>query len=315
MSRAPAAAARQQDEAGDRRADAWLATTDGTWERAARERAGPAARRPLAAGQAIVVSRPGGRVPQGERTAVVVVAGFGTSAVADRVTVGVVAEAGGDGYHEIRPGLPGGLCGVRRVAGRSKMPHFVQRSRRLTLGFGLALVVWVAASSPADAQSAVILVRHAEKAAAPANDPPLTPAGLARAQALAEALAETRVDAVISTQYRRTRETAAPVAAARGLDPQIVATGGDTAAHVQAVAAAVKARGAGEVVLVVGHSNTVPAIITALGGPAMPALCDPEYANLFVLVPSPSGWRLIRGHYGAPDPPTAADCNRAVVRK
>jgi len=73
----------------------------------------PQARLPLAAGQTIVVSRPGGRVPQGERTAIVVVAGFGTIAVDDRVTVGVVAEAGGDGYHEVRPALPGGLGGVR----------------------------------------------------------------------------------------------------------------------------------------------------------------------------------------------------------
>lgn len=195
------------------------------------------------------------------------------------------------------------------------MSHVDERSCRVAFACALALALGLPGSSPAEAQSAVILVRHAEKAAAPANDPPLTPAGLARAQALAEALAETRVDAVISTQYRRTRDTVGPVAAARGLDLQIVAAGGDAPAHVQAVAAAVKARGAGEVVLVVGHSNTVPAIIAALGGPAMPALCDGEYANLFVLVPSSSGWRLVRGHYGTPDPPTAADCNRTMVQK
>jgi hypothetical protein len=69
------------------------------------------------------------------------------------------------------------------------------------------------------------------------------------------------------------------------------------------------------VVLVVGHSNAVPAIIAALGGPTMPSLCDGEYANFFVLVPSSSGWRLVRGHSGTPDPPTAADCNRAMVQK
>jgi broad specificity phosphatase PhoE len=161
----------------------------------------------------------------------------------------------------------------------------------------------------------VILVRHAERAAAPADDPPLTPAGEGRAQALAEVLADTRIDAIVSTPYRRTRATAAPTAAGRHIDPVIVDASGDTAADVAAVAAAVRARPAGEAVLVVGHSNTVPAIIGALGGPTLPALCNTEYANLFVLVLGPGTPRLIRSHYGTPDPPAAADCNRVMKQE
>src|SRR5687767_8231863 len=65
--------------------------------------------------------------------------------------------------------------------------------------------------------SIVLLVRHAEKAPAPANDPPLTPAGAKRADALAEALSDAEVKAIITTGARRTRETAQPIATNLGL--------------------------------------------------------------------------------------------------
>jgi broad specificity phosphatase PhoE len=158
----------------------------------------------------------------------------------------------------------------------------------------------------------VVLVRHAEKAAAPADDPPLTVEGNARAAALAAALADVRIDAVVTTQFVRTQRTAAVAAADRRLTPLVIEAGRDAAAHVTAVAAAVRARPAGEAVLVVGHSNTVPAIIGALGGPTLPALCDTEYSNLFVLLLTPGSARLVRAHFGTPDAPAAGDCNRVM---
>ena len=70
---------------------------------------------------------------------------------------------------------------------------------------------------------------------------------------------------------------------------------------------------AGGVVLIVGHSNTIPLIIAALGGPKMPDLCDSEYANLFVLeMPTSGPPRLIRGKYGAPDPLGSDKCKRTM---
>jgi broad specificity phosphatase PhoE len=162
----------------------------------------------------------------------------------------------------------------------------------------------------------VILVRHAEKAPAPADDPPLSEAGRLRAAALSEALAETRIDAVVTTEYARTRDTASPVVAVRRSESTIVrARGRSDDAHVAAVVAAVRDRKPGEAVLVVGHSNTIPAIIGALGGPKMPALCDTEYANLFILSLTGGAPRLVRGYYGAQDPPNAADCNRAMKQR
>ncbi|MGH9868113.1 MAG: histidine phosphatase family protein [Candidatus Polarisedimenticolia bacterium] len=166
-------------------------------------------------------------------------------------------------------------------------------------------VGWAAeASSP----KLVLLVRHAEKAAQPAGDPSLTEAGAARAQSLAAALRDAGVSAVITTQLRRTQETAGPLASLRGLSPEVVPVeSGKVEEHVRAVAAAV-GRHAGEVVLVVGHSNTIPAIIAALGGPRWPDLCDSMHASLFVLIPDPAGSRVVRSLYGAPDPAPGPDC-------
>jgi broad specificity phosphatase PhoE len=174
-----------------------------------------------------------------------------------------------------------------------------------------ALVLALTAPHAFSDPSVVILVRHAERAAEPADDPPLSEAGQARAKALAAVLSDTRLDAIFTTQFLRTRDTAALVVRKAGVEPRWFKVGDDTAAHVRAVAEAIQARTPGEVVLVVGHSNTVPAIIGALGGPKMFNLCETEYANLFVLVFANEGPRLIRSYFGVPHPPMPADCNRS----
>src|SRR5215203_1108674 len=110
----------------------------------------------------------------------------------------------------------------------------------------------------------VFLVRHAEKAAAPADDPALTEAGRARATALAAALRDAHLDAAFTTQLRRTQDTARPSADAAGLALRVVGVGRDAASHAAAVADSVRALASGSTALVVGHSNTIPAIVTAL---------------------------------------------------
>jgi hypothetical protein len=80
------------------------------------------------------------------------------------------------------------------------------------------------------------------------------------------------------------------------------------------VAEAVRSTGAAAI-LVVGHSNTVPAIIAALGGPRMPDLCDASYANLYVLrIPASGAPTLVRTLYGAPDRAEASSCAGMTVR-
>jgi len=141
----------------------------------------------------------------------------------------------------------------------------------------------------------VILVRHAERATEPAGDAALTPAGEQRAQALAQALTGLRVNTILTTQYRRTRDTTAPLAKAMGLQPQVVDA---KAGHVQAVADAVRAQNG--VVLVVGHSNTVTAVLAALGGPKLPDLCETSFHHAFVLQPAVEPPRWAQFSYGAP---------------
>jgi len=156
----------------------------------------------------------------------------------------------------------------------------------------LGMAAWPAMAEP----ELVLLVRHAERAAEPKDDPGLTTAGQVRAQALATALAQAGVTAIITTQYQRSRDTAAPLATALGITPELVATrrGED---HIAAVAAAV--RRLQGVVLVVGHGNTVPQIAHTLrsGAPQGPDFCETSYGHLWVL----QGQSLAKLRYGAPD--------------
>ncbi len=153
----------------------------------------------------------------------------------------------------------------------------------------------------------VVLVRHAEKQTEPASDDPeLSAAGKQRAEQLAAALQDADIGAIITTQFKRTQATAAPLASQRGLTPQVIAAGaGD--AHILATAAAAREQSRG--VLVVGHSNTVSAIAKALGGPAMPNFCDSSFSHVLVLQLDPPPTRMLRLRYGAADPQsTGADC-------
>ncbi len=154
----------------------------------------------------------------------------------------------------------------------------------------------------------VYLVRHGEKSTAVPNDPDpaLTPAGRARAEALAAKLANAGVTHIISTQWTRTRETAQPLASRLGLTTEIVPTTGSAFAD-RTAAAVLRHRGG--TILVVGHSNTIASVIAALGGPRLPDLCDSEHSNLFVMritkLPGPS---VVREHYGATDPAPDSAC-------
>lgn len=152
----------------------------------------------------------------------------------------------------------------------------------------------------------VVLVRHAEPGSTPEGDPGLAPAGEQRVQALAQALGGLRVNAIFTSTWRRTRETAAPLAQAWGVPAQAVeGPPGGLAAHVQAVVAAVQAQTG--VVLVVGHGNTVPAVLAALGGPTLPDLCDTSFHHVFLLQPgSVPRWAQLR--VGEASAPPASGC-------
>jgi broad specificity phosphatase PhoE len=163
----------------------------------------------------------------------------------------------------------------------------------------LALAFGLTGTSPRhSADTVVLLVRHAEKAG-PSGDVALSPAGEARARALVDVAREAGVTAVITTQFQRTKQTAAPLAQALSITPEVVEARAATGEHANAIADAIRRRFAGRTVLVVGHSNTVPAIAAALGAAKFPDLCDEQYDALFVVVLSADASpRLIRTRYG-----------------
>lgn len=179
---------------------------------------------------------------------------------------------------------------------------------RRVLLIGMAALLIDAAS--AIAQQTVFVVRHAERAdAAPgaalamASDPDLSETGKARAQSLAAALEDAKIVAIYATEYKRTQQTAQPLATLLGVAVSVVPAK-DVPALIQ------KVKGSTGNVLVVGHSNTVGLVIAAL---MQCATCDAQgaegknltepvkvsdsdYDNLFIVVrgEKPS---LVRLHF------------------
>lgn len=128
----------------------------------------------------------------------------------------------------------------------------------------------------------VILVRHAEKVDASA-DPLLSEAGQRRAFDLAVALSDADLTHVLTSPLQRTVLTARPAAEAHAISPEVISFEGGTEAHVGRVADRVRVLPDDAVVLVVGHSNTIPLIAAALGETGPSEMRDCEYDRLTVI--------------------------------
>ncbi len=145
----------------------------------------------------------------------------------------------------------------------------------------IALLLLLCGVRIAAAQDAIFVVRHAERADASA-DSALSPEGEARAARLAALLKDAGITRIYTTDRKRTIQTAAPLAAALHLTAAALKAGDQDALLAQLHAASAIDR-----VLVVGHSNTVPALLAALGVTPPVTLIDAEYDNLFLVVPRP----------------------------
>ena len=159
----------------------------------------------------------------------------------------------------------------------------------------VALLLAAGGVVPAVAQQApvvVYLVRHAEKLD-DSRDPPLSDAGKARAEELARTLADAGVTHVWSTDFARTRSTAAPAAARAGLQVQVY----DPSKAREFVEQLKRTPGRH---LVVGHSNTTPALVQLLGGTPGAAISDTEYDRLYIVVIDPGGTTSTLLRFGAP---------------
>ncbi len=166
-----------------------------------------------------------------------------------------------------------------------------------------AIAVGLAWFFESQATTTVIFVRHAEKAVEPADDPGLSEAGKRRAAELARQLVDADVvpmkgvDAVFSTPYRRTEETAKPVADALGLTINAY-DAADTELFIEELVREYK----GKIILVVGHSNTVPEMIGNMGASKkVPPIAENEYDNIYLVsIPWFGKTKTIRLRYGEP---------------
>jgi 2,3-bisphosphoglycerate-dependent phosphoglycerate mutase len=122
-----------------------------------------------------------------------------------------------------------------------------------------------------------ILIRHAEKAGG--EDPDLTPEGIRRAILLSEALRGVPLQAIYASELRRTQQTATPTAQEQGLpvlpyNPKQIGEMADKLWREHR----------GQAVLVVGHTNTTPALANLLGGiAALPELPESDYDKIYLV--------------------------------
>jgi broad specificity phosphatase PhoE len=142
-------------------------------------------------------------------------------------------------------------------------------------------IVLLGALSSARADTVLVVVRHGEKVDE-SPDAELSDAGRIRARALAAILKDAGIEAVYSTDYARTRDTARPTADAISKPVEIYDGDG-----LEPFAQNLRARGVRA--LVVGHSDTTPELVKLLGGEPGSPIASDEYDRLYILTLSAGG--------------------------
>jgi broad specificity phosphatase PhoE len=152
----------------------------------------------------------------------------------------------------------------------------------------LFLLLFVSVSMASE-QPVVVIVRHGEKATNGGTDPELSSVGRARADALSRILKDSGITAIFTTEFKRTQETAAPTAISAHVTPTVVPAK-DTAALVA------KLHQLSGNALVVGHGDTIPNIIKALGISVPVNIPDADYSELLIVTLGDKP-QLFRLHY------------------
>ena len=152
----------------------------------------------------------------------------------------------------------------------------------LTVMSGVLILIVASWVLVTDNSTTVIVVRHAEKATE-GTDPPLTAEGEARAEMLARMFGDKRlkdhVDAIYVSPALRNRQTAEPLAARLGVTPTVASK-----ADPSRLARRMLHEHPGARILVVGHVDTVPAIVAALSGVRdLPSIGASEYGTMYIV--------------------------------
>jgi len=164
-----------------------------------------------------------------------------------------------------------------------------------------AIAIGLAWFFESQATTTIIFVRHAEKAAMPEADPGLSEAGVHRVTELTRQLVDADVvagvDAIYATPFLRSQETARPVADALDLPINTY-----DAADTELILESILKNHKGKIILIVGHSNTVPVLIANLGASKkVPPIHEDEYDNIYIVsIPWFGKTKTIRLRFGAP---------------
>lgn len=121
----------------------------------------------------------------------------------------------------------------------------------------------------------IYLVRHAEKVDE-SRDAALSEQGLKRARALASLLRDAQIKSIYVSEFQRTQKTAEPLAQLRQITAQVL-----PAKELEKWVALIKVQS--DNALVVGHSNTVPGILKALGMSDVKPIADDEFDRLVIV--------------------------------
>ena len=152
----------------------------------------------------------------------------------------------------------------------------------------------------------VFLIRHAEREDEPRQDPPLSKVGITRSEALARLLSSAGIKAIFTSQYTRTKQTAEPLATKLGLTvtPFTLKTNPSNPRQITEESTAEVTNKilehAGQSVLVIGHSNSIPDVVKMLGGDVVPTIDEKKFDDLFIVnVYARGKAKVVQLKYGA----------------
>ena len=144
----------------------------------------------------------------------------------------------------------------------------------------------------------ILILRHAEKAS-DADDSPLAEAGIQRAQALVRVAEGAGVSAIYSSQFKRNLDTAKPLSDRLGIPvTQVPVNLTSPSEYGKMLAKEIVEKHSGQVIVVVGHSNTIASTIEELAGREYP-IESVEYSDIYIVTIPPSGeGGVIKVQYG-----------------
>lgn len=133
--------------------------------------------------------------------------------------------------------------------------------------------------------STFYFIRHSEKNTSnPADkDPDLVEEGVLRAEAWSRVFSLVDFDHIYTTDYKRTRNTALPIAEQKMLPLSYYSPNDFDSVRFMK-------KNLGKTVLIVGHSNTVPMMVNALiGKKQYKQINETNYSNLYIINITESG--------------------------